>query len=260
MPKTWIVNINSRLQKGGALLSDMRQIVNHWSEDMAKKDPIPILARYLSKATMARVRDTYIHVFRPRFINGSPPEAWRLVKVLEDKKAELNIVKPFYYWITARSEPPLYGFVLEVVYPRSRSIIDRAIRIEETISWLKVQLNHAGKSWAPSVLKRVAGGIMAALRDFGILEGKVHKRIASMNLIPEAFALIAFCLHQLGITGRELLQHPDWKLFLLNNHEVEHLFLECHQHKWLKFELAGNIYRTEFSETSFKEYVDEVLG
>lgn len=251
--------INSRLQKGGALLSDMRQIVSHWSEDMAQKDPIPILARHLSKATMARVKDTYIHAFRPRFINGSPPGAWRLAKVLEDKKAELNIIKPFYYWITARSEPPLYGFVLEVVYPHSRSI-DRTIRMEDTISWLKIQLNHAGKSWSPSVLNRVAQGIMAALRDFGILEGKVHKRIAPMNLTPQAFALIAFSLYQLGITGRELLSHPDWKLFLLNDQEVEHFFLECHSHKWLKFEVAGNIYRTEFPEVSFKEYVDEVLG
>lgn len=251
--------LTSRLQKGGALLSDMRQMVAIWSDELSGKDPLPVLARSLSKTTLARVKDTFVRAFRPRYISGNPPEAWRLARVLENMNADLHAVRPFHYWITARSEPPLYGFVSEVVYSRSRSP-ERDIRVEEAMSWLNHQLNLAGKSWTPTVLKKVARGIMAALRDFGILEGAARKKVASVNLSPQAFAVIAFCLHDMGVTGRNLVQHTDWRLFLLDRTGVEHLFLECHQHGWLKFESAGNLWRTEFPEVTFEEYAHGVIG
>ena len=249
----------SRLLKGGALLADMRLLVNTWSEEMENKDPIPTLARILRKTTTARVKDTFIRAFRPRFINGSPPNAWLLAKTLENRSAEVQIIRPFYYWITARAEAPLYEFATDIVYSRSRSNL-REIRIEETVSWLTQRVRNAGKSWTPTVSKKVARGILAALRDFGILEGSVRKRIATPVVPPEAFALISFCLNETAITGRELVRHLDWRLFLLGETGVEHLFLECHQHGWIKFESAGNLSRIEFPDVSFQEYTHGVLG
>jgi hypothetical protein len=251
--------LTSRLQKGGALLSDMRQIVSIWTDELPENDPISILSRHIPKTTVVRLKDTLTRAFRPRFLNGSPPNAWRLAKVLEDQDADLRIIKPFYYWITARSECALYGFVNDVVYARSRSI-ERDIRVDEAISWLYHQLTLAGKTWTPTVVKKVARGMMAALRDFGILEGATRKRVASVHLPPEAFTLIAFCLHNMGITGRDLVKHPDWRLFLLGESGVEHLFLESHQHGWLNYESAGNLWRTEFSHSSFEDYAHAVIG
>jgi len=255
----WRSELTTRLQKGGALLPDMRLLVSAWSEEMSKGDPIPLLAKSLPKSTQARVRDTFVRAFRPRFIAGSPPNSWRWLRVLEDLRADIQVIRPFYYWLTARAEPALYDFVSEVVYSRSRST-DREIRIEEAASWLTSRVRASGKMWTPLVTRKVARGMLAALRDFGILEGAVRKRIAPARLPPETCALIAFCLHDMGITGRELVRHPDWRLFLLGETGVEHLLLECHQHGWLRFESAGNLYRTEFPEGSFKEYAHGILG
>ncbi len=237
----------------------MRQMVSLWSEAMENEDPVPHLARTLPKTTMARIRDTYVRAFRPRFLTGSPLYAWRLARVLEDLNADIQVIRPFYYWITARAEAPLYGFVTDVVYSRARSV-DKRVRIDEAISWLTRQLQSVSKTWTPTVTKKVARGMMAALRDFGILEGAARKKVASLNLVPDAFALIAFCLHDMRITGRDLVQHSDWRLFLLGETGVEHLFLECHQHGWLKFESAGNLKRTEFPAITFNEYASAVLG
>lgn len=250
--------MTSRLQKGGALLSDMRLMVSIWSEEFLHENPIPMLTRALPKTTVARVRDTYTNAFRPRFIQGFPPQAWRLARVLEDCAADVNVVRFFYYWITARAERPLYDFATDWVYARSRSA-DREVRIKETVSWLSARVKAAGKTWSPAVVLRVARGMLAALRDFGILEGSVRKRIAAVNVPPEAFALIAFCLHDLGITGRELVQHSDWRLFLLGEPGVEYLFMECRQHGWLGYEQAGNVCRIEFPQSSFKEYAHDIL-
>ncbi len=51
-----------------------------------------------------------------------------------------------------------------------------------------------------------------------------------------------------------MIRHPDWKLFLLRETNVERLFMESHQHGWLRFEAAGGIYRLEFPQNTFEEY------
>ena len=251
--------LTTRLQKGGALLSDMRLLVMAWSDDLAESDPVQKLGRVLPKATMARVNDTFIRAYRPRFLAGSPRQAWRLVRVLEDAKTDVRVQKAFYYWITARAEPPLYDFVSDVVYSRLQTG-DRAIRTEDAVTWLARESKNAGKTWTPLVTRKVARGILAALRDFGILEGTVRKHIAAVNLQPEAFCLLAFCLHEMGASGREIVLHPDWRLFLLGETNVEHLLLSCHQHGWLRYEAAGAVCRIEFPTVPFPEYVHDVLG
>jgi len=85
--------------------------------------------------------------------------------------------------------------------------------------------------------------MLAALRDFGILEGAKRKRIAPQHLALEAFCLIAFCLHDLGFEQKSLVRHPDWKLFLLTQTTVERLFLEAHQNGWLDFQAVGGAQR-----------------
>ena len=249
----------SRLQKGGALLEDMRMLVRAWSDGMEKSDPVPELVRILPKVTVARVRDTYIRAFRPRFINGSPQQAWRLARALEDETADSSVVRPLYYWITARAETPIYQSMTDVLYPQSRSG-NLDVRSEDAATWLARQVANNAKEWTPTVARKVARGLLAALRDFGILEGANHKTISPAHLTPAAGAIIAFCLHELGSSGRELVQHLDWRLFLLGETGVERMLMECHQHGWLRFDIAGAIYRVEFPSVSLKEYVHDVLG
>jgi len=234
-------------------------MVTSWSEEMEGVDPTPILVRALPKLTIGRVKDTFVRAFRPRFINGYPPNAWRLAKVLEDLHVDIQFVHPFYYWITARSESALYGYVTEELFVRSR-VQDREIRVEEAAAWLTNQLQKIGKTWTPLVTLKVARGILAALRDFAILEGAVRKRLTWPNLPPSTGALIAFLLHEEGTTGKGLVRHPDWRLFLMGETAVERLFLECHQHGWFKFESLGNLCRTEFPEVSFEEYAHVVFS
>lgn len=251
--------ITSRLQKGGALLSDMRLMVLKWSEELTQADSADSARKILSKMTLARARDTYIRAFRPRFIHGSPPQAWKLAQILENTGADIDIIRSFYYWITARAEHLLYAFVTEEIFHRAGHP-DREIRIGEAISWISSNLHGIKKEWTPTVQRKVARGLLAALRDFGILEGVVQKHIAPFHLPLEAFTLIGFCLNALGVIGRDMIRHPDWKLFLLREANVERLFMECHQHNWLRYQVAGDLYRLEFPQNTFEEYARAVLG
>ena len=251
--------ITTRLQKGGALIGEMRQLVMATARDPRTPQSVDFARKVLTKATGARLNDVLVRAFRPRFVNGSPPEAWRVVAAVESHAPDPSIIIPLYYWITARSEPLLYSFVIDELWSRLNSS-DREIRMSEVTTWISGQLSISGKSWSPTVSLKVARGLLAALRDFGLLEGKARKRMASFRLAPEAFALIAFLLRDLGSDGSRLVGNTDWRLFLLSETAVERMFIECNQHHWLRYEVAGAIHRIEFPSNTFDEYVHELLG
>ena len=62
---------------------------------------------------------------------------------------------------------------------------------------------------------------MSALRDFGVLQGAVKKRIAPAYLPISAFAYLAFYFKQHQPSGTKLVELPDWQLFFLPREGVE---------------------------------------
>ena len=250
----------SRLQKGGALLADMRLLVRSWHDGgrAGQKDRV-LVENVLGKKTRARAADVYEEIFVPRFIRGNPPEAWKIIRPLEDREAPFEILRPLYYWITARSDALLFDFVVDEILPRSRGP-DLSVRLGEAENWIRKRLSQQGRSWSQSVTVRVAQGLLAALRDFGILEGATKKRIAPVYLPVESLAYLAYCLYELGSSGAKLVRHRDWKLFLMEPPLVERLFLNAHQNRLLHYEAAGKIYRIEFLAENLEEMADVIAG
>lgn len=251
-------NYHTRIQKGGALLDDMRLLVRSWVNGTHVASPSPARS-LLRKKTLSRSKDTFVRAFNPRFLYGDPPEAWKLVRSLEDRNADPEILRPVYYWITARSDRLLYDFVTQELIHVARSG-DGSVRIEETTTWIRGQLSRTHQKWTPTVTLKVGRGLLAALRDFKILDGAARKRIAPVHLPIESFCFIAFCLWQLGSGGESLVNHTDWKLFLLTPNLVERLFLEAHQRAFLGFHSAGRIYRIDFPANNHEPYADVLFG
>ena len=252
-------DLTSRIQKGGALLGDMRQLVCQWYSKGANVAPHRFVRDVLPKATQARASDTYVRAFLPRLIEGSPKDAWKLCAALEDCLPSMEVVVPFYYWITARAEPILYRFTTEELYSMARSGAV-AVGTSDVTNWI-ININaQEGRAWSGIVTIKVARAMLAALRDFGVLAGASKKRIAASHLSLEAFALIAWCLRIQLEDNRDLKTHPDWRLFLLSPDNVERLMLEAHQHGWLHYQVAGAVTRIEFPSTTFNDYVRHVLS
>jgi len=250
---------NSRLQKGGALLEDMRLLVRNWQNGCEKsRINAAVVDNLLGKDTRTRAWDTFRRAFLPRFVNGSPREAWKIVRELEDRNVPIEILRPVYYWITARNERLLYDFVCNELLLRSQRQ-ELRITTNDVVAWLTSQLASCGKAWSETVTARVARGMLATLRDFGILEGAVIKKIAPVYLPIESFAYIAFAIYQGGITGANLVNHRDWLLFLFSLPVVERMFLEADRHGLLRYHAAGRIVRIDFSSRNFGEMADVVV-
>ena len=250
--------LTSRIQKGGALLSDMRQLSCRWGEKPPELTPGRFVKDVLPKATQARANDTFVRAFRPRFIEGSPKEAWRLCAAIEECRPSAEIAQAFYYWITARAEPILYRYVTEELWDQSRAGIT-SVTSPELARWIRRVTAADGKVWSDVVNIKVAQAMLAALRDFGILSGASRKKISAAHLPLESFCLIAFTLREILKDGQDLASHRDWRLFLLSPNAMERLLLESHQHGWLHYQAAGRVTRLEFPSADFPEYARRIL-
>jgi hypothetical protein len=62
------------------------------------------------------------------------------------------------------------------------------------------------------------------------------------------------------VASRNILDHPDWRLFLLDAAAVEHLLLEAHQLRLLEYQAAGSVVNLSFPVSTAKEYAHVVLG
>jgi hypothetical protein len=103
-------------------------------------------------------------------------------------------------------------------------------------------------------VERIVQGLLSALRDFGVLQGAVKKRIAPAYLPVEAFAYLAFYLKQHQLSGAKLAELHDWKLFFLSREGVERSLFEAHQSGLLEYYAAGNVTRLTFPASTLEEY------
>lgn len=238
------------------MFEEMRQLVQIWKEaplDCNKAEVIRL--NPLNKATRARVVDVLNRIFVPRFVQGPIKESWKLLAPLERLGASASSVRPIYYWLTMLAEPLAYDFCCEFLADkRSKGL--PVIDVNEAAAWV----GHKGDNWSENVTIKVTRALLAALRDFGLLEGRVRKRLASPPLPLPSFAYIAFCLHQTGVAVRHFLGHADWKLFLLEPGDVEHLLLEAHQQRLLEYHAAGSVLNLSFPVSTAEEYAHVVLG
>jgi hypothetical protein len=228
----------------------MRQLVRAWSDAPTQQQrEIGVRRNILNKGTRTRLADVYQRAFLPRFVDGPIPNAWKLVRPLEDVGAPIQVLRPIYYWITAKAEPLLADFCREFIVPR-QALVRTGIGTEEVLDWLF----EMGCPWSQAAATRVARGLLAALRDFGILEGRARKRLAGYTVPAPAFAYLAFCLQLDGASNRSLLAHEDWALHLLTPGDVEHLFLLAHQARLLEYHAAGSTVSITFPTDSLEEY------
>ncbi len=246
----------ARLLKGGALLPKMRLLVRQWSPQIAPSSLAVQLhhRQVLGLASPQRIHDVIADVFVPRYVKGRPPNAWRYLRRFEDVDAPLPVVRPLYYFYAARAEALLGDFVRQTLYTYYLDGLI-TVRVEDVLRFLD-EAEKDGRipePWSQSVRLRIAQHLLAALRDFGVLEGRARKRIAAPYLPVLSFAHIAFLLAQ-ERGGAAVFQHPDWRLFLLRPQAVERLFLEADRDGLLRYSAAGSIVRIDFPEEDLDGY------
>jgi hypothetical protein len=245
---------SSKIIKAGALLADTKTLLAHWNVASSVHENIERLRRenVFGKASRSRVEDI-LAIFRQRFLTDESVTS-ALVVLVRERFPAASLDRILYYY-AARADRLLHDVVTEVLVPLQANGI-ASIDVVELKRPLKLWVDD-GKTngqWSEPTIVRIAQGLLSALRDFGVLQGAVKKRIAPAYLPVEAFAFLMFFLKQHQASGAKLLELPDWTLFFLPREGVERFLFEAHQHDLLEYHAAGTVTRLTFPASTLEEY------
>jgi hypothetical protein len=244
----------SKIIKAGALLADTKTLLSHWDVRTSVQKNMERMHRenVFGKASRSRVEDV-LAIVRQRYLTETSVTR-ALVALVTHRFPPVSLDRILYFH-TAKSDRLFYDIVTEFLRPLTmQGITDiDVIEVEKTlVTW--VSEGKTMTPWGAYTMRRVAQGLLAALRDFGVLEGAVNKRIAPAYLPVEAFAYIMFYLKQHQPSGVKLLDLADWQLFFLPREGVERFLVETHQHGLLAFHAAGSVIRLTFPVDDLEEY------
>ena len=245
----------SKIIKATALLDDTKTLLEFWDEGASVGENFSRIRErnIFGKSSRSRIEDE-LKIFHQRYFFDLDV-ASALACLVKNNVAN-EILHPILFYFSAKADRLLYDTtrILETYAMRGQKSI--------TVDEMKREIHKfvdEGKTttqWSENTIIEVTRHLMATLRDFGILEGGVNKKIAPFYLPNQAFAFIALYLYNEGNPGEKLVNHPDWSLFFLNSRLVERFFLECHQEGLLNYHGAGSVIRIDFPTKSLRAYAD----
>lgn len=249
---------SSKIIKAGALLPDTKALLSAWDPGLSVSENLQRVRRQnlLGKTSRSRAEDI-LAIFRQRYL-VEETVALALASIVKHQ-SNGNFLDPILYFHSVRADLLLRDVVIELLVPHwSRGVMEIDVREIESALRKWVEEGKTSSPWGDYTVRRVTQGVLSTLRDFGVLQGAVKKRIAPAYLSVQAFAYIAFYLKQHQPSGTKLLDLVDWKLFFLPREGVERFFLEAHQHGLLEYHVAGSVTRLTFPAKTLEEYANVI--
>jgi bacteriophage exclusion system BrxA-like protein len=246
----------SKIIKAGALIGDTKTLLSHWDVDASVDENINRVQRdnVFGKASRSRVEDI-LAIFRQRYLTEE--SVTKALVILVRRKFPSAALDRLLYFHSARADRLLHDAVTELFVPmQARGLVD--INVQNFQHSLTKWVDEAKTTsrWSESTVAHAARGLLSALRDFGVLQGAVNKKIAPAHFPIESFAYVVFYLKQHQPSGAKLIELPDWKLFFLSREGVERFLFEAHQRDLLEYHVAGSVTRLTFPANTLEEYAN----
>jgi Putative inner membrane protein (DUF1819) len=221
MEKRLSTPYSSKIIKAGALIGDTKTLLSHWDvEDSVDENIRRVrLDNVFGKASRSRVEDI-LAIFRQRYLTEQ--SVTKALVTLVQKRFPAAALEWLFYFHSARADRLLYDVVTEILVPlHARGWVDINVQAFQRSLAKWVNEGKTTGHWSDSTITRIAQGLLSALRDFGVLQGAVNKKIAPAYLPTESLAYVMYYLKQHQPSGAKLIELPDWKLFFLSREGVE---------------------------------------
>lgn len=171
---------SSKIIKAGALLGDTKTLLAHWDDSQTVAANLAAIRRdnVFGKASRSRVEDI-LAIFRQRYLGDA--EVTKALVALAKGRFPAASLDRILYFHAALADPLLRDAVTELLLPMySQGIITvSANEFQNGIAkW--VAQGKATSQWSEETICRVSQGLLATLRDFGVLQGAVNKRKSTL--------------------------------------------------------------------------------
>lgn len=244
----------SNIMKVGALLDDTKVLVEVWDDDLPANENVARIVdnNLLALPSHSRANDVMVRALRPRFIE---PGAG-IVPALRELSSHPEAFRDACYYELTRIDALVTAFVVEqlAMWWDEGQV---AISTSDALDWIdKLVSDHRIPDWSVNIRNRVARGMMAALRDFGRLEGRrssSKKEISRPGISVGGFAYVAYRLHQQGQSSRAILDSSVWRRWLLDERRVDEMMHRLATLGVVFYSVAGSTLRVDWRVDSLAE-------
>jgi hypothetical protein len=233
--------VSTRNSSKGALVSEARSVFRAFNGDTPlEKFREECLRGAILRQRARETRHRIWEALHWRFFAWNPPR-WILEELAEAAAEDsgFRFVGLVYVHYTRRDRLT-FDFVTGKLWEmwQNKAV---EVRRNDVLDFLAAsEVHHPQiRSWRESTRKKLAGNMLSALRDFGLLKGVQRKILQPPIILPHVALHLCRLLYGEGLRGRSLLEAGDWRLFLWEAHDVAEVLSQLAQQGKLRFERSG---------------------
>jgi hypothetical protein len=231
---------SSRNTSKGALLKEAQVVFREFGRGLGLPDlrRACLEGRLLRKGT-TETRTRVWDALHWRYFAWGPPH-WVLSDLAEaaTDSTDRFVFPGLLYIHYVRRDRLTFDFVTEKLWPLWRTGT-HDVRRDDVIDFLAESGSGQPARWRGSTRVKLAGNILSALRDFGLLAGVQRKKLQRPVVAPEVALHLCRLLDAEGLRGRSLLEARDWHLFLWDIQDTSQALAQLAQRGELRFERSG---------------------
>ena len=251
------------LAKGGALLTETRILLQAWQpgEPEVSLAERVLATDLLGKATARRVLDI-VRVFNLRFLAPSDAPARHLQRLVAGAPTRQTFSDLVLFY-AARRDALLWDFTAQRYWPAVRD--GRLTIANADVRQLILEAEQDGRipsPWSAEIKRDMAGRVLIALTDFGLLRElkPARREVLPYRVADGTVVYLAYLLHDEGVTDASLAEHPSWTLFGLEPPDVWNRLDALAGDGWFVVQRAGDVARITWTHRSVEEAVDALAG
>ena len=241
----------------GALASETLQVFQGWDPETSKRANLDQVrfTNSIGSPTQAWLKQVCT-TFSRRFEPSGRDRALALASRTETGRRHW---RPLLLWHMANSEGLLGDGLTWTweVYSAGGDLLQS----DQARAWLEGTGSKGHPEvaeWSEATRKRVAGGLLKAGVDFGLLQGKVKRRFTAYYLADEPLLYVLLQALASNRTTAAALADPRWLWFRLPEAELEHRLLLLHQAQVISYYRAGSVVDLKLPASSAEALVQEV--
>ena len=96
--------------------------------------------------------------------------------------------------------------------------------------------------------------------EFGLTRGTVAREFASYHLPDESFLYLLHVMTEHHPNARDMVDSPDWQLFLMDASDVERELFRLHQFRQVHYDVAGSLAQLKLPCASAADYARKMVA
>lgn len=233
--------LSSRLTMAGALLYETHQLFQAFSQftDLGLIREAIIDKDLLHKTSYNRRRIMWIALHH-RYLTPAPQwigNALAQAATYGNQSPEFLSLGYLYF---ALRDQVTFQFITNVIWPTWQQGSTR-VTYRDAMRFIRDlgSEDQDASPWSEATKKKLASTLLSSLRDFGLLKGTAAKTIQRPPVALETAYHLLCILWAEGKSGREIINAPDWRLFLWTEADIVQALTQLDQQGRVQFEKSG---------------------